>query len=175
MRDKWLTVLAVSLGLIAWAIVLSQRINPATDLRALQAPPTARTVVAQPMLAPERLYATSCASCHQSQGEGRHPVFPPLAGSPWVTGDADRLIALTLHGVSGPIEVNDVHYSGLMPGFSHLSDAELASLLTHMRASWGNRAKGVTEADVRAVRRQTAARRTPWTSDELRTKGRGGI
>ncbi|HEY0503074.1 MAG TPA: cytochrome c [Lysobacter sp.] len=171
MRGRRLKFLSVSIGLVAWAVVLVLRMNPATDLAALQASTPAREALVDPAPSPARLYASSCASCHQGQGEGRFPVFPPLTGSPWVNGDADRLIALTLHGLSGPIEVNGVDYSGLMPGFAHLGDAEVAALLTHIRGGWGNGAAAVSAEDVAAVRTRTAHRRGPWTADELMAEG----
>ena len=161
----------ISLGLAAWAAVLWMRISPSTDLTRLQAPVAVRSTTKAAGNSPATLYATACASCHQSAGEGRFPVFPPLAGSPWVNGDPDRLIALTLHGLSGPLDVNAVGYSGLMPGFAHLSDRELAEVLSYARNSWGNKASRLTEADVSAVRMRTGDRRTPWTAAELRTDG----
>jgi mono/diheme cytochrome c family protein len=161
----------ISLGLAAWAAVLWMQISPSTDLTRSQAPVAVRSVAIEAGNSPTALYATACASCHQSAGEGRFPVFPPLAGSPWVNGDPDRLVALTLHGISGPIDVNAVDYSGLMPGFAHLSDRELAEVLSYVRKSWGNEASRLTEADVSAVRMRTGDRRTPWTAAELRTGG----
>jgi mono/diheme cytochrome c family protein len=90
-----------------------------------------------------------------------------LAGSPWVNGEPDRLVALTLHGLSGPIAINGVDYAGLMPGFSHLSNREMADVLSHVRSTWGNNAPPLTEADVAEVRTRTAERRFPWTAAEL--------
>ena len=161
----------ISLGLAAWATVLWMQISPSTDLTRSQAPGAVRSVATEAGNSPAALYATACASCHQSAGEGRFPVFPPLAGSPWVNGDPDRLVALTLHGISGPIDVNTVGYSGLMPGFPHLSDREIAEVLSYVRNSWGNETSRLTEADVSAVRMRTGDRRTPWTAAELRTDG----
>ena len=33
------------------------------------------------------LFAAQCAACHQATGQGLSGVFPPLAGSEWVTGE----------------------------------------------------------------------------------------
>jgi mono/diheme cytochrome c family protein len=151
MAPQRILIVGLSLGLIAWAVVPWTQVSPSAALARAQLPAPERTATTMDN-SPAALYAWSCANCHQSEGQGRHPVFPPLAGSPWVNGDRDRLIAVTLHGLSGPIEVNDVHYAGLMPGFKHLSDREIADLLTHLRRSWGNDASPVTEADVAAVR-----------------------
>jgi mono/diheme cytochrome c family protein len=155
------------LGLAAWAVVLWMQISPSTDLTRLKARVAERSSAANRRITPAELYATACANCHQVAGQGRFPAFPPLAGSPWVKGDPDRLVALTLHGLSGPIEVNDVDYSGLMPGFTHLDDREIVEVLNYVRTSWGNNAPPLTEADVAAVRTRTGERRIPWTAAEL--------
>ncbi|GAB3363419.1 hypothetical protein GCM10027431_02590 [Lysobacter rhizosphaerae] len=154
-------------GLAAWAVVLWTQISPPTDLARLKAPVAVRSSAASRRITPAELYATTCASCHQSAGQGRFPVFPPLAGSPWVKGEPDRLAALTLHGLSGPVDVNGVDYAGLMPGFTHLNDREIAEVLNYVRTSWGNNAASLTEADVAAVRTRTGDRRIPWTAAEL--------
>jgi hypothetical protein len=51
-----------------------------------------------------------CVTCHQKTGAGLDPIYPPLAGSPWVTGSEERLTKLVLHGLWGPIEVNGKTY-----------------------------------------------------------------
>lgn len=35
----------------------------------------------------KQVFAGNCASCHQATGKGLPGVFPPLAGSEWVTGE----------------------------------------------------------------------------------------
>lgn len=167
MRHYRLMIFALGLGLAAWGVVLWLRINPAADIARLQKPATQQPALRIPGRSAAELYATACAACHRNRGEGRFPVFPPLAGSPWVSGDPGRLVAITLHGLSGPIEVNGVGYSGLMPGSPHLDDGEIAEVLTYVRSSWGNAAAPITSTDVAAVRVQTSDRRSPWTATEL--------
>jgi mono/diheme cytochrome c family protein len=150
-RDTKLLLSGLAIGLLAWAIVLGMRLTPAAN-RSLLAAPTATNATRADTPTAEQLYTSSCANCHGASGEGRHPVFPPLAGSPYVTGDPARLAAIALHGMSGPIEVNGVAYAGLMPAFDHLDDRELALVLTHVRSAWGNDAGALTEADIAAIR-----------------------
>ena len=150
MRASKRLVSGLAIGLLAWAIVLGLRLNPAVNRSVLQALVASPARTAAPMAA--ELYATSCANCHGPRGEGRFPVFPPLAGSPRVTGDPARLASIALNGMSGPIEVNGVAYDGLMPAFDHLDDRELALVLSHVRRSWGNDASAMTEADVAWIR-----------------------
>ena len=167
MSRSSLAVWTMVAGLAAWAVVLSLRLNRVADLsRLTSANSSAADTMAAPVTGAE-LYAASCASCHQGAGQGRHPVFPPLAGSEWVVGDPAVLTSLTLHGVSGPMQVNGVAYSGLMPSFGHLSDQELALVLTHVRTSWGNQASRLTAADIAKVRVESAGRQLPWSAEEL--------
>ena len=37
-----------------------------------------------------RLYNMACMACHQPEGKGLPGVYPPLAGSEWVSGDPER-------------------------------------------------------------------------------------
>ncbi|MFW5920294.1 MAG: c-type cytochrome [Polyangiales bacterium] len=113
-------------------------------------------------------YAQSCAACHQADGQGVGRSFPPLAGSEWVVGEPEVLARIVLHGVQGPIEVAGRSYNGQMPGWGdQLDDEEVAAVLTHERASWGNDAPAVSAELVAAVREQTAGRGAQWTAEEL--------
>lgn len=112
------------------------------------------------------LYSARCAACHQSTGAGVPGVFPPLAGSEWLAGNERRLVALVMHGVTGPITVKGNRYDGAMPAFaSQLGDAELAALLTHLRATWGSATGPVTRDTVAQVRQATQARTAPFNGE----------
>ena len=93
-------------------------------------------------------------SCHQDKGQGIAGLFPPLAETKWVTGDREQLIDAVLEGLSGEIEVNGKKYNQEMPGFkSLLSDQEIASVLTYIRSSFGNKASEITPVDVAELRK----------------------
>lgn len=99
------------------------------------------------------LYRTSCASCHQGNGEGISGAFPPLSDDPVVTAeDPTRHIEIILFGMQGEA-INGVEYSAAMPPFSEqLSDEEVAAIINHERTSWGNDAPTVTADQVQKVR-----------------------
>ena len=118
---------------------------------------------------PTNRYSEVCASCHQQAGEGIENVFPPLAGSEWVTGRAIVPIAIVLHGLEGEIEVRRKKYNGAMMAWGGvLNDEDLAETLTYARSQWGNRATPITAAQVKAVRAKLASRTKPFTAAELR-------
>jgi putative membrane-bound dehydrogenase-like protein len=118
-----------------------------------------------------QLYADTCAECHQAKGQGVEGVFPPLVESEFVLDpQAESLIRIVLDGLTGPVEVRGERYDGFMPPFGHLSDDELAALLSYVRSAWGNDADPVPPALVQKVRRATDSRTQPWTADELESQ-----
>jgi mono/diheme cytochrome c family protein len=148
------------------SMVYDERFDPATMGKG------AGPVVVDPFVAGKRHY-TACAACHQANGLGVPPAFPPLAGSEWVTGSEERLIRILLHGLEGPIEVKGQTYVGLMPAFGaggayNWNDQRIAEVLTYIRAEWGNAASPITAEQVTAIRTGAAAGRTKaWTAEEL--------
>ncbi len=112
----------------------------------------------------------ACSSCHNNDGRGQDGLGPSLVDSPWVLGSPERLAALVLQGLEGPIEVHGETWDDMMPGFAvdpRLPDPAIADLLTYVRRSWGNTAAPVPTETVTRVREATAERRDPWTAAEL--------
>jgi nitrite reductase (NO-forming) len=97
------------------------------------------------------VYQSVCSICHQSEGQGLGDAFPPLARSDYLT-DKERTIRTVLRGLSGPVLVNGKTYDGVMPPLAHLSDREIADVLTFVRKSFGNRGDAVREEEVAVAR-----------------------
>ncbi|MDP9018271.1 MAG: cytochrome b N-terminal domain-containing protein [Candidatus Eremiobacteraeota bacterium] len=96
-----------------------------------------------------KVYANNCSTCHGAAGAGVPGAFPPLAGNAYVTGDKAKVIGVLLNGLHGSISVNGQTYNGQMPAWKgSLSNKDIADVVTFIRASWGNTAAAVTEADV---------------------------
>ena len=104
----------------------------------------------------KRVFNQACAMCHQPEGQGIEGVFPPLAGSEIAAGDSQRVIAIGLRGLNGPITVKGKNYNGVMPPQNMLSDEQLADVITFIRNSWGNKASAVAATDVTTVRNERA-------------------
>ena len=131
---------------------------------------TATTAAAAKEQLPDgkQVFSTTCAACHQASGEGVPGVYPPLAGSEWVTGDEAKVVRILLHGVTGPIEVAGETFNSMMPPWgATLKDADIAAVLTYARSTWGNKGTPITAAKVASIRAATASRTTPWTAAEL--------
>lgn len=114
----------------------------------------------------DRVYNSYCTTCHQPQGQGVPNAYPPLSESEWVQGDEGRLIRLVLHGVEGPMEVQDETYNQPMIAHGHLSDEEIAAVLTYIRQNFGNDAGAVTPDEVETIR-AAEDRDERWEASEL--------
>lgn len=108
------------------------------------------------------VFAAQCAACHQATGKGLPGVFPPLDGSEWVQGDTRILANILLHGINGEITVAGATYSGAMPAFQQLGDAELAAVASYIRSAWSNKAEALPATLVEQERKAGSARTTPF-------------
>lgn len=116
------------------------------------------------------IFKKNCLICHQASGLGTPFLYPPLAKSEWVLAQdshsKEDLILILLHGLQGPIKVRGTIYNGYMSGWSHLSDSEIAAVLSYIRTEWGNLAVPITSQKV-AIIRKSVLRTQPWTWNEL--------
>jgi len=92
------------------------------------------------MAAGEKAYKTNCSVCHKDTGQGMPPAFPSLVGSAVVGGEPVAQIQQVINGKNA------------MPPFGHLSDTDIAAVITYTRNSWGNDSGVVQPADVAAQR-----------------------
>jgi nitrite reductase (NO-forming) len=113
-------------------------------------------------------YMTICFACHQPTGQGLPMVFPPLVKSPYVNGNPERFAAIILKGNIGAFKVDDKPYNNVMPAQEWvLTDDKIASVMTFVRASFGNTSGAVSPEAVAAARKKFIDRKTSWTQPEL--------
>ena len=99
------------------------------------------------------LYDQYCLTCHQADGAGVPRLNPPLIHTSWVKGDKEKLIKWVLTGSgSDKVEIDGKFYSNNMPAQNYLKDDEIATILTYVRSSFGNKYSAITTAEVKAVR-----------------------
>ena len=70
----------------------------------------------------------------------------------WVLGEKNQLINVILKGMDEEIEIDGESYHNVMPPFTHLSDQEIADVLTYIRNDFTNKASVISKADVTAAR-----------------------
>jgi len=102
------------------------------------------------------IYDRHCASCHGSEGAGKLPHYPLLAGNQSIQmSSAVNAIRMVLNGGFPPgTKGNPMPYG--MPPFAHvLSDDEIAAVVTYIRTSWGNRGAPVSARQANELRAAT--------------------
>jgi thiosulfate dehydrogenase len=115
---------------------------------------------AGPSILPAKMFSTPgglgyvqfCVDCHRQDGAGVKGIFPPLAQNATVTSaDPATLLHLALTGWK-TAETAAYPRVYTMPGFSRLSDQELADIMSFVRESWGNNAGTINAYQVKRVR-----------------------
>lgn len=92
----------------------------------------------------EKAYQTSCAACHQANGEGLPPMFPALKGSAIATGPAQGHIEIVVNGKPG---------TSMAAFGKQLSEVDIAAIITYERNVWGNAMNDmVTPKDILAFK-----------------------
>ncbi len=99
------------------------------------------------------VYDDFCITCHLASGEGVKGIFPTLVKSDFFD-QREATIRAVKYGQKGPITVNGVKYSGIMPA-PGLTDPEVADVMNYILTSWGNSGhKMVTPAEVKSIVKQ---------------------
>jgi len=116
-------------------------------------------------------FNTICLACHGEDGKGtpapgtQLTLGAPLVGSPRVLGRKDIPIKIMLKGMVG--ELDGKTFPGPMLPLETFDDRWIASVLTYIRSSWGNKAELVTPEEVAAVRASIRDRKEMWQSSEI--------
>jgi cytochrome c oxidase subunit 2 len=94
----------------------------------------------------QQVYSTACVACHQANGQGLPPAFPPLTGSAITTGPVGEHINIVLHGRPGTV----------MQAFGEqLNAADLAAVITYERNALGNSVGDMVQpSDIKAALQQ---------------------
>jgi nitrite reductase (NO-forming) len=116
--------------------------------------------VEEQIKAGDALFAGTCSTCHQRDGQGLAGVFPPLAKSDYFQKDPMRIVDAVLRGVSGPIRVNGQAFNSVMPPLDQLTDDEVANISTYLLNSWGNPGGRITKEQVAHRRKEAAPTQT---------------
>lgn len=97
----------------------------------------------------KNLYATNCATCHQSNGEGLAGAFPPLKNSPIVMAENLQLfVDIIMNGYDARGEY------GVMPAVGtnlNWTAKEVTAIVNYERNNWGNQAPLVTVEEVKEI------------------------
>jgi cytochrome c oxidase subunit 2 len=92
------------------------------------------------------VFDSNCAACHQTTGAGNPALgAPALVSDKVVLGPKEHQIDVVLNGQN----------NGKMPPWKHLSDVDVAAVISYTRNSWGNKADQnvVQPAEVKTARK----------------------
>jgi mono/diheme cytochrome c family protein len=100
-----------------------------------------------------RVYEQHCIDCHGADGRGAGATYPPLAGNRTLTmQEPVNAIRIVLNGGFAPATTGNPRPYGMPPYSPVLNDAEVAAVVSYVRASWGNGAAAVTPVQVNRYR-----------------------
>jgi mono/diheme cytochrome c family protein len=112
----------------------------------------AQTVTGAVMANGKKIYGQYCLACHMADGGGVPNMNPPLIKTSYVLGEKIRLINVILNGLATGEEIDGETYTNVMPAHNFLKDQEIADVLSFVRNSFGNKAGGISAAEVKGVR-----------------------
>jgi len=92
----------------------------------------------------EKVYASTCITCHQANGKGAGPIKPLDGAAVVLDADKNKQIAVVLNGQN----------NGAMPSWKSLSDTDIAAVVSYTKNHWSNKTGQVVQpADVLALRK----------------------
>jgi mono/diheme cytochrome c family protein len=122
----------------------------------------------------EKIYESLCSACHGPEGkgvkQGNGLLAPPLNRSGWFrdNGNLGAITRILLKGQTGPIEGKTYGDGVMLPLENTYNDEQLAAVINFIGQRWNEWSVPATAAQVAAARAELAARREPFTSEELK-------
>lgn len=168
--QKTLLDVASNTSFVGVREIATQMLNPAVPIAKLNLNPDEEKLFKEG----ETIFQTLCAACHGMDGKGvamagsapGAMLAPPMAGSKTVLGPKEGSIYVLLHGLVG--EIDGKRYEGQMISMASNDDTWIASVLSYVRNSFGNRGSFVTAQEVAGLRLASRERTQPWEIAELR-------
>lgn len=118
-----------------------------------------------------KMFYQICASCHGTNGEGIEGLAPPLMNSEHVK-NTERLALIMLHGLEGPVHVNNVEYNInlAMPGLIRnetISDKDIADIISYVTNAFSDIPKTLKKERIKELRSVKSSSGMEFTEDEL--------
>ncbi len=100
-------------------------------------------------------YDVHCGLCHMADGSGAGRMSPPVENSALVAGDSAPLIDLILRGPDAVLPKPRKKYTSVMLPYPHLTDEQIADVVTYMRTQFIDPPAGaVTPAQIAERRKK---------------------
>lgn len=85
----------------------------------------------------QKLYVQHCQNCHGGKGEGLGKLYPPLTDNKYFEDNRELLSCIVKNGLSGEITINGEKYNQQMPANPHLTNTDIAYILTYITTNFG--------------------------------------
>jgi len=96
-----------------------------------------------------KLYDKYCVECHQADGSGAAPAYPPLAGNLSITATPPvNPIRMVLNGGFPPSTAGNPRPYGMPPYGQILNNEEVAAVVSYIRDAWHNEGSPVSVIEV---------------------------
>jgi len=106
------------------------------------------------------IFRNTCATCHGADGDGIEHIGPPLKGSEYVNGSADRLAMIILNGLEGPIHIGGklYNFNGTMPNFgNNYTDKDITDIIKYLHNAYAAKTvKPINPAKIKELRNKKA-------------------
>lgn len=119
-----------------------------------------------------QLFQQICAACHGLDGEGIEGIAPPFHKSEYLSGPAERVGLIVLHGLQGPVHVNGKLYdlNQAMPGMAgneSLSDEDISDVISYVTNAFSRESKYLAPEKIKKLREQKPKDGGEFTEQEL--------
>ena len=135
-----------------------------------QGPPPMAALAAY-MTRGAKIYGGKCIVCHGPEAKGDGTNYPALAGSPWATGETQRVAMIILNGLKGPNSSGKTYGAGMPSQAPGLTPEDLAGVMTYVRNHFGNQTGDVVTVVMAKAAFKISADRTKTgqqvTTEEL--------
>ncbi|NQZ58782.1 MAG: discoidin domain-containing protein [Lentisphaeraceae bacterium] len=119
----------------------------------------------------ETIFTQLCSECHGQNARGKKSgtimLAPSLLRSERVLGSKEAVANILLHGMIGKIDGKEYPGNIMVPMGSN-NNEWVASVLSYLRASFGNNGSIITAKEVSVIRAASKDRQTPWKFSELK-------
>lgn len=118
------------------------------------------------------IYNKSCSSCHGIDAAGIKNLAPSLIGSSLINGNPDYVPLILMHGLKGPIHVNDKieNYATVMPAFKEslsLTAQQITQISNYIYNAFSDEVKRTEIQEVKYLDSLYQNKSGMWTEKEL--------
>ncbi|MGY6648579.1 DUF7133 domain-containing protein [Wenyingzhuangia sp. IMCC45574] len=105
----------------------------------------------------KKIFNNICATCHGNKGQGIASLAPPFINSEYISESSERLAAIILHGLSGPLQVNGKSYnlSATMPGLGNnpeYKDQDIKNIISYLQYTFADDSKPISVKKIKQLR-----------------------